>query len=79
MKGIDGMAQAQRYMFPTSAAAGFKFKPVFADKKTNSSGLQLADLAARPLGLDYLHPGQSNRAADLLKTKLTTGGIRCAP
>ncbi len=33
-----------------------------ADKKTNSEGLQLADLTARPIGLSVLRPGQPNRA-----------------
>lgn len=43
---------------------------VFADKRTNSSGLQLADLTARPLGLHVLRPGQPNRAFDIIETKL---------
>ena len=76
---IYRMARAERFVEPTSAAAGFTFRPVFVDKKSNSAGLQLADLAARPLGLDYLKPGQANRASDLLKTKLTEGGTRCFP
>ena len=42
----------------------------FASKKVNSAGLQLADLVARPLGLNSLRPEQSNRAFDILKTKL---------
>lgn len=44
-----------------------------ADKKTNSEGLQLADLTARPIGLHVLRPDQSNRAWDVLQTKLFTG------
>ncbi len=50
-----------------------RFTPVFADKKTNSSGLQLADLVARPIGLSVLRPDQPNRAFDILKTKFVTG------
>ncbi len=46
------------------------FEIVFADKQSNSSGLQLADLVAPPLGLSVIRPGQSNRAFDLLKDKL---------
>jgi hypothetical protein len=42
---------------------------VFADKKTNSSGLQLADLVARPIGLSVLRPGHPNRAFDVLTRK----------
>ena len=48
------------------------FEIVFADKKTNSAGLQLADLVARPVGLSVLRPGQSNRAFDVLQTKFYT-------
>ncbi len=48
-----------------------------ADKKTNSEGLQLADLTARPVGLSVLRPGQSNRAWDVLKPKLFSGRYNC--
>jgi hypothetical protein len=34
------------------------FEIVFADKKTNSAGLQLADLTARPIGRHVLDPAQ---------------------
>lgn len=47
-----------------------KFKPVFADKKSNSCGLQLADLTARPMGINYLRPSQPNTAFDIIKTKI---------
>ena len=46
---------------------------VVADKKSNSEGLQLADLVARPVGLHVLRPGQPNRAWDVLQAKLFTG------
>lgn len=46
---------------------------VVADKKTNSEGLQLADLLARPVGLHVLRPEQPNRAWDVLKAKLYGG------
>jgi hypothetical protein len=42
---------------------------VFADKKSNLAGLQLADLTARPIGLSALRPGQSNRAYEVLQRK----------
>lgn len=45
----------------------------FADKKTISTGLQLADLVARPIGLHVLRPAQPNRAFDLLEPKLRRG------
>jgi hypothetical protein len=41
----------------------------FADKKTNSIGLQIADLIARPLGLRYLKPTQKNRAYEIISNK----------
>jgi hypothetical protein len=46
------------------------YKFLLADKKTNSSGLQLADLTARPIGLNFLKPDQNNRAFDIIKKKI---------
>ena len=45
------------------------FDLIMADKKTNSEGLQLADLTARPIGLTVLRPEQNNRAALVLEGK----------
>lgn len=39
------------------------------DKKANSSGLQIADLFARPIGLRILRPDQLNRAYDIIVEK----------
>ncbi|HHH46727.1 MAG TPA: DUF3800 domain-containing protein [Thiotrichales bacterium] len=50
------------------------FKIEFADKKTNSTGLQLADLTARPIGLRVLKLRQPNRAWNTIRSKL-----RCSP
>jgi Protein of unknown function (DUF3800) len=47
----------------------YPFDIVVADKKTNSEGLQIADLIARPIGLSVLRPLQVNRAVDILKRK----------
>ncbi len=47
----------------------YPFVPVFASKKANSSGLQFADLVARPIGLAHLKPDQPNRAYEILKNK----------
>lgn len=62
------------------------FEIVFADKKSNSAGLQLADLIARPIGLSVLRPGQTNRAFDVVKSKLLQRngkvegwGLKCFP
>ena len=48
----------------------FPFEIIIADKKTNSEGLQFADLAARPVGLSVVRPGQRNRAFQILQKKL---------
>lgn len=50
-----------------------EFEIIFADKRTNSAGLQLADLTARPIGRHFLDPGQSNRAWDIIERKLHRG------
>lgn len=60
---------------------------VFADKKANLPGLQLADLVARPVGLNILRPGQANRAFEVLEDKFYTSpdggrvgwGLKCFP
>lgn len=59
-----------RYSIP------FPFDILFADKRAMSSGLQLADLVARPIGLSYLRPHQPNRAFDVLKEKFFCLGGR---
>lgn len=52
------------------------FEVLFSDKKAMSSGLQLADLVARPIGLSVLRPEQDNRAFDVLKRKFYCDGGR---
>ncbi|HSX37550.1 MAG TPA: DUF3800 domain-containing protein [Chlamydiales bacterium] len=44
-------------------------KLIIADKKTNSEGLQFADLAARPVGLSAFRSDQPNRAFKTLEKK----------
>lgn len=51
------------------------FDLIVADKKTNSEGLQLADLTARPIGLSVLRPEQKNRAFDVLRDKFYTNKL----
>lgn len=46
------------------------FDIILADKKTNSCGLQLADLIARPIGRYVLDPSQKNRAYAMIESKL---------
>ena len=48
----------------------FPFKVIVADKKSNSEGLQFADMVARPIGISVLRPDQPNRAAEILKEKI---------
>ncbi len=50
------------------------FGLIIADKKTNSEGLQFADLAARPVGLSVVRPGQLNRAFQILEKKFHKSG-----
>ena len=57
--------------------SSFDFQPVFTPKSANSSGLQLADLTARPIGLSYWRPNQSNRAFKIIEPKL--GERKCFP
>jgi hypothetical protein len=52
------------------------FEILFADKKAMSSGLQVADLVARPVGLRILRPEQPNRSFDVLKHKFYCKGGR---
>jgi hypothetical protein len=51
------------------------FEHIFVDKKSNSTGLQLADLVARPLALRYLRPGQKNRAIAVIEDKILNSKI----
>ena len=67
-------------------SARWNFNVVFADKKSNSAGLQLGDLVARPIGVSVLKPTQPNRAFDSVKPKFlrTNGrfmgwGLKCFP
>ncbi len=50
------------------------FDIIIADKKTNSEGLQLADLTARPIGISVLNPGKLNRARAILDGKFYRDG-----
>ena len=43
-------------------------------KTSNSAGLQLADLVARPIGIKHIRPQQPNRAYDIIQAKLDRVG-----
>ena len=55
----------------------FDFQPAFITKAANASGLQLADLTARPITLSQLRPGQPNRVFEIIRPRL--GGLKCFP
>lgn len=55
------------------------FEVVMIPKASNSTGLQLADLVARAIGIKVLRPTQTNRAYDIVEKKLrrsSTGDIK---
>lgn len=55
------------------------FEVVMIPKASNSTGLQLADLVARAIGIKVLRPTQPNRAYDIVEKKLRrspTGDIK---
>jgi hypothetical protein len=49
------------------------FELIFADKKMNSTGLQVADLVSQPIGRQYLSPTQPNRSYDVVANKFRAG------
>jgi len=51
----------------------YNFDIILADKKTNSIGLQLSDMIARPIGKHFINSKEENRAYDIIKTKLYEG------
>lgn len=70
--GNDGHWGYKRHDF-----GRFDFQPVFMSKGANASGLQLADLTARPIALSRLRPSQPNRAFDIIQPKLRR--LKCFP
>lgn len=50
------------------------FEPVFASKRVNCCGLQIADLVARPIGRHILRPDQANRAYTIIERKFRQSG-----
>ena len=65
--------------------AQLPFQVKFADKKSNSSGLQFADLIARPVGLHIIKAEQDYRSFEVVKEKFYGGmdylgrGMKCFP
>ncbi|MEO1197784.1 MAG: DUF3800 domain-containing protein [Pseudomonadota bacterium] len=50
-----------------------QFEISFADKKSNTTGMQIADMTARPIALRVLRPYQENRAFKAIHSKLVRG------
>ena len=50
----------------------FNFRILFASKSINSTGLQIADMIARPIGLNILRPNQTNRSWNIIRKKIRT-------
>jgi hypothetical protein len=46
------------------------FRIHFSDKRTNSTGMQIADLTARPIGLKIIRPDRPNKAFDTIRHKI---------
>lgn len=63
------------------------YQIVFAGKQINSTGLQLADLTARPIGRRVMNPSQPNKAFAIIEKKLDRSangkvegyGLKCYP
>jgi hypothetical protein len=47
----------------------------FAHKQSNSTGMQLADLVARPIGQKILNPNSQSRIYPLIESKFRTGPL----
>ena len=56
--------------YPEPDFRSIEFKIRFISKTANSTGLQLADLMARPIALHTLRPEQPNRAYEIIEPKL---------
>lgn len=65
-EGIKGKMHILRSALP--------FEIVFADKKSNSEGLQMADLVARPVGIKILRHDPRNRAYEIVERKFYRNG-----
>ena len=60
-----GWGMAQQFSF-----AETPMQLRFVEKKINSAGLQIADLAAHPIGRHTLKPEQENRSFDIVSKKI---------
>jgi hypothetical protein len=66
----DLMAAFNEFCSPAGSLNGCNLDLVFASKAHNHSGMQLADMVARPIGRHVIDPvGQVNRAYEVLARK----------
>jgi len=54
----------------TMYVSDMNFEMLFVKKSANCTGIQIADLIARPIGLNYLRPEQKNQAFEIIKEKI---------
>jgi hypothetical protein len=67
-KAFDNIINGRHRLARGKSLSNFQLH--FASKLSNSIGLQLADLVARPIGLSVLRPDQDNRAFDIIRSKI---------
>ena len=58
-----------RFCGPEGTLSGCNLDLVFASKAHSHTGMQLADMVARPIGRHVMDPTQKNRAYDILAEK----------
>lgn len=73
MQRIDAISDERACVIASSIrmrmmAQTFRF--AIASQQTNSAGLQIADLVARPIGTHLLRPEQTNRAWDRILERM---------
>lgn len=66
-------AAFDQFCSPAGTLDGCNLELQFAAKTLNHSGMQLADMVARPIGRHVMNPSQSNRAYELLRSKFWGG------
>ena len=69
-RGDDPLSKPLR---PGAQETLSKIQVCFRNKRDNIAGLQLADLVAWPIGHNYLHPDQANRAFAIVRSKFRRG------
>ncbi len=50
--------------------SSLNFELVIANKRVNSTGLQIADLTARPIAYKIIHPDKNNHPYEIIQDKI---------